>query len=238
MEGFGFLDIIFFAIVAAFIVLRLRSVLGRRTGHERPPTQGSIFGARPDNVEDNVISLPDRGAAVPGEATVEADGDAAMSDVPAEEGVTAMAGGLGDIKRADPSFDTNEFLAGARVAYEMIVVSFANGDVDTLKPLLAGDVYANFAGAIQDREAREETLETTLVAINSAEVIEARMEGRSAEVTVKFVSESVNVTRDAAGEAVSGDPRAVEKVTDIWTFARDTRGNDPNWRLIATSSPN
>jgi len=234
MEGFGFLDIIFFAIVAAFIVLRLRSVLGRRTGHEPPPTQGSMFGRRPDSVEDNVISLPERGAAVP----VEAAGDAAMSDVPAEEGVTAMAGGLGDIKLADPSFDTNEFLSGASVAYEMIVVSFANGDVDTLKPLLTGDVYANFAGAIQDREARGETLETTLVAINSAEVIEARTEGRSAEVTVKFVSESVNVTRDAAGEAVSGDPRAVEKVTDIWTFARDTRGNDPNWRLIATSSPN
>jgi len=238
MEGFGFLDIIFFAIVAAFIVLRLRSVLGRRTGHERPPTQGSMFGRRPDSVEDNVVSLPERGAAIPGEAPVEADGDAALSDVPAEEGVTAMAGGLGEIKLADPSFDTDEFLSGARVAYEMIVVSFANGDVDTLKPLLAGDVYANFAGAIQDREARGEILETTLVAINSAEVIEARTEARSAEVTVKFVSESVNVTRDAAGEAVSGDPRAVEKVTDIWTFARDTRGNDPNWRLIATSSPN
>lgn len=234
MEGFDFLDIIFFAIVAAFIVLRLRSVLGRRTGHERPRGQSSMFGRRQDSAEDNVIALPERGAAG-GSGEAAAEGDAAMGDA---AGVTAMAGGLGDIKRADPSFDTNEFLAGARVAYEMIVVSFANGDTDTLQPLLATDVYANFAAAIQDRETRSETLETTLVAINSAEVIEARTEGRSAEVTVKFVSESVNVTRDAAGEAVSGDPRAVEKVTDIWTFARDTHGSDPNWRLIATSSPN
>ena len=234
MEGFGFLDIIFFAIVAAFIVLRLRSVLGRRTGHERPPSQGSVVGRRPDGVEDNVIALPEHGAAG-GSGEAAAEGDAAMG---ATAGATAMAGGLGDIKRADPSFDANEFLSRARVAYEMIVVSFANGDVDTLKPLLAGDVYANFAGAIHDREARTETLETTLVMIDSAEVIEARTEGRLAEITVKFVSESVNVTRDAAGEVVSGDPRAVEKVTDIWTFARDTHGSDPIWRLIATSSPN
>ncbi|MBM3518071.1 MAG: Tim44 domain-containing protein [Alphaproteobacteria bacterium] len=230
MEGIGFLDIVFFAMLAAFIILRLRSVLGRRTGHEQRPSR-PLFGRAPEAAEDNVVALPERAKPVaePAEPVAERDRQAQAAPAPG-------AAVLTQIKIADPSFDAAEFVKGARIAYEMIVVSFASGDTDTLRPLLAEEVYGNFARAIREREARGESQETTLVAIGSAEIIDTALKGRVAEVAVKFVSELVNVTRDANGQVIAGDPRAVDKVTDIWTFGRDTRSRDPNWRLTATRS--
>jgi len=226
-EGFQFLDIILFAMVAGFIFLRLRRVLGRRTGHEKPPPD-VIARSGAEESEDNVVQLPDSKDWAE-ESTAEAS---------AGEGEVMVTTGLTQIKVADPSFKQNEFLAGARVAYEMIVTSFANGDTDTLRPLLNDEVYEDFLAAITRRERKEETLETTLLAIKSTDVIEAQMAGAVAEVTIKFVSEMVNLTRDAQDEVVSGDPRAVQEITDIWTFARDLVSRDPNWTLIATRSSN
>ena len=120
----------------------------------------------------------------------------------------------------------------------MIVTSFANGDTDTLRPLVADEVYSNFAQAIDNRERRGEIVETTILSIKSADVIEADINVSLAEVTVKFVTEMVSVTRDANGEVVAGDARAVQDVTDIWTFARSAKSSDPNWTLIETRSPN
>ena len=120
----------------------------------------------------------------------------------------------------------------------MIVEAFARGDREALRPLLANEVYERFAGAIDSREARKETLETRLIALNAADITEARMNGPLAEVTVEFVSEQVNLTRNAAGEVIDGDPDEVETVVDIWTFRRDTRSDDPNWLLAATRTPN
>ena len=240
MEGFGFLDIIFFAMVAAFIVLRLRSVVGRRTGHERRSNDRSMFDERQNMADDNVISLPERSSASPSSE----DAAENKSDIESDEAIEStsdsksIAQGLKDIRRADASFDRGEFLVGARVAYEMVVTAFAKGDEESLEPLLATDVFADFSGAIGDRKERRETLETTLVAIESAEIIDADMRAQSAEVTVSFISEFINVTRNSEGEVVAGDPRVVDKVTDIWTFARDTRISDPNWRIILTSSSN
>ena len=226
-EGFQFLDIILFAMVAGFIFLRLRGVLGRRTGHEKPPAD-VIARRRAEDSEDNVVQLPDA------EGQAEEDNAEATAD----EGEVMVTAGLAQIKVADPSFKKGDFLAGARLAYEMIVTSFANGDTDTLRPLLNDEVYEDFLAAIRRRERKEETLETTLLAINSTDVIEARMACEIAEVTVKFVIEMVNLTLDAQGDVVSGDPRAVQEITDIWTFARDLAGRDPNWTLIATRSSN
>ena len=223
-EGFQFLDIIFFAMVAAFILLRLRSVLGRRTGREKSPRE---MLSRDSN-EDNVVPLPDRSEW----------GDETSLEAGSEEGEMLMTAGLTQVKVADPQFNETDFLAGSRVAYEMTVTSFAGGDTDTLRPLLNDEVYKNFATAIQEREQRGETLESTLLAIKTAEIIEANMSGDVAAITVKFVSEMVNLTRDAEGEIISGDPRDVREVTDIWTFARNTKARDPNWILIATRSPN
>jgi predicted lipid-binding transport protein (Tim44 family) len=224
----AFFDIIFFALVAGFLILRLRSVLGRRTGQE--------------NRERWTPRLPTRGAPAPGTSDRPA-GPATVTPLPGVRPVApaAAAGGsaldtaFAQIKSADPNFDPARFVEGARAAFEMIVTAYAQGDVNTLRPLLADDVYDNFAAAIRGRQDAKQTLETTLISLKTAEIIEARMEGRTAFVTVKFVSEQVNVTRNAAGEIVEGDPNRVATVTDVWTFARNTRASDPNWALVQTS---
>lgn len=225
-EGFYLIDILLFAMIAAFLVYRLRSVLGKRNGQERQrPNPYAQRPGQPGGQEtDNVVTLPDRGRAI----------DAP----PPTMEPTSLAGALAQIKIADPAFDENYFLQGAKSAFEMIVVSFAKGDTATLRPLLSDDVYDNFAAAIRDRIAAAETRETRVESIDDVDLIDARMDGRSAFVTVKFVSNQINVTRDAEGNVVEGDPERALEVTDIWTFARNTRSRDPNWLLIETRTPN
>ena len=226
--GDGFLDIILFAMIAAFLVLRLRSVLGRRTGHERPPPESiSTQRQASDKPTDNVVELPDRSAS----AKADEDFVAGTSDDP-------LAAGLTQLRIADPSFDPEGFLAGARSAFEMIVQAFAAGDVKTLRSMLNDEVYENFSAAVKERESANETLETTIVGIKKADIIEARINGRMAFVTVKFLSEQVNVTRDKDGKVIDGDPNKLTEVTDIWIFARNTRARDPNWTLVETRSSN
>ena len=225
-----FLDIILFALIAAFLVLRLRSVLGRRDGHQGPTQDPFGTSSRRDRGDDNVVRLPDRSDSL-------ADDDVA----PALEGEPSGAGtpleaGLAQIKIADPRFDSAEFASGARIAFEMVLVSFAAGDTGTLRPLLSPEVFGNFSQSILDREQAGETMETTLVGIRTAELVEAYMAGRTAHVTIKFVSEQITVVRDEAGEVIEGDPTVVTEVTDFWTFARDTRNRDPNWILVATGT--
>lgn len=221
--GFQFLDILLLGAIAGFIALRLRAVLGQRTGHQqrrRPPFGGpeSESDKNAADDRDNVIPLPRR------------EGDAAAS-LPGDEKVAR-------IRAADPSFDLAEFMAGAKAAYEMIVTAFAAGDKDTLRPLLSREVFADFAGVIDDRTKRGETVETTFVGLRSAEIVESQVNGRIIEVTVKFESELISVTKDAQGHVIAGHANAVDQVTDIWTFARDAGSRDPNWTLIATSAPN
>ena len=218
-DGFNVLEILLLAMVAGFIVLRLRSVLGRRTGAEprRPPAAGQPNAER---APGNVIPLPGRPTS------------------PQETFEGPAAAGLGKIGTADPSFSAGDFLNGAKGAYEMIVTAFAKGDIATLRSLLGDEVYRSFASAIEQRQGRGETQETTLVGIKEAEIVEADLtSNRMAEVTVRFVSELVNVTRDKAGQLVGGNPNAVEETIDIWTFARNLRSSDPNWQLIATATP-
>jgi predicted lipid-binding transport protein (Tim44 family) len=234
-DGIQFLDIILFAAVAAFFVLRLRGVLGKRTGHEKRPKYDPF--AKPDKdeggEEDKVIPLPDRSRAA---RTDEAAEDAEEAAEAAAE--TPLAAGLMQIKRVDKAFDEEQFLNGAGTAFEWIINAFAQGETKTLRPLLSNDVYDDFAGAIEEREGAGQTLETTMVGITEAAIIEAELQGRTAFVTIKFVSEQVNVVRDSDGEVVEGDPSHVTKITDIWTFARNTRSRDPDWTLVATRSPN
>ena len=149
-----------------------------------------------------------------------------------------LASGITQIRIADSSFHPVEFANGARAAFEMIVQAFAESDTKTLENLLAEDVFENFNDAIVARREANEKLETTIIGIGSADVIEASMDGRNAMVTVKFVSEQVNVTHDAEGRVVDGDPNQVTEITDIWTFSRDTKASDPNWKLVETRSQN
>lgn len=220
--GFQFIDIILFALVAGFLILRLRSVLGRRDGHQGPAQDPFRPPAAKEPAEAEVVRLPERGEPAAG----------AVADHPPG----SLQAGLTQIKIADPSFKDDEFLSGAGMAFEMILTAYVAGDSAALKPLLSPEVFANFSRSIEERAAAGEVLETTLVGVRKATIEEAYMAGRMAHVTVRFVSEQVTVTRNAAGEIVEGDPDRVTTVTDLWTFARDTRSPDPNWTLVATGT--
>jgi predicted lipid-binding transport protein (Tim44 family) len=224
-EAFDIYTIVFL-VLAVVIFLRLRSVLGRRNGHERPPTDIYRPSSRTANDdEDNVVPLPGR------------EGPAGAGDFDDEaEPATPLEKDLRDIHRADQTFTPENFTEGAKMAYEMIVSSFAAGDRKTLKPLLARDVYEGFVAVIDDRESRSETVESNFIGINKAEITEATLEGRTATVTVRFVSELVSATRNEAGAVVDGDPTEVMTVTDIWSFARDVTSRDPNWKLVSTET--
>ncbi len=242
MSDGTFIEIVILAAVAAFFILKLRSVLGKRTGHEKRPDYDPFTQAedrKGETGDDKVIQLPDRGAGRPlsEDEVFEAPREEAEA-LEEEIADSPLAAGITQIRLADRDFDPRQFIAGARGAFEMIIGAFAQADVKTLRPLLANEVYDDFSGAIKEREENKETLETTLIGITSAEIIEAEMQQKTAFVTVKFVSEQVNVTRDVEGRIVDGDPNHVAKVTDIWTFARNTRSRDPNWALVATRSPN
>lgn len=237
-DGFYFFDIVLFAMIAGFIVYRLRSVLGRRHGEEKQRPNpfagprggahrqgaGSQTGAGTAQGGDNVVHLPER--------------NRGMDLGGADDGATSLAAGLAQIKAADPTFGEKEFLQGARSAFEMIVIAFAKGETDTLKPLLSDEVYENFADAIRDRERAGESLETSIEDFKDVDLLEARMKGATALVTVKFVTEQINVTRDGSGDAIEGSPDKAEEVVDIWTFSRNTRSRDPNWALVETRTPN
>ena len=217
-NSFQFLDIILFAGVAGFLLFRLRSVLGRRTGNERrrldPFAQRPVAPPPPGTSPFNVAPA---NTARPAPAAIGTDGLAAL-------------------RAADPSFDPDAFLAGARTAFEMIVKAFAAGDTATLQPLLAPDVFAAFSEAIQARQAAKETHETKIVAIKVAVIEQVAVENANGLVTVKLVTDQINVTRTADGAVVEGDAdKAVEK-TDFWTFSRPLRSRNPNWILVATHS--
>ena len=223
-DGFHALDIVFFAVVAVFLILRLRSVLGKRTGNEEPP-RWTRTPKDDGDTADNVIDLTRARRPVEAEPVVTAD-------VAATAG--PLARGEAAIRARDPSFSNTGFLSGARMAFEMIVGAFAAGDKKALRPLLADQVYKPFCDAIDARARAGEELSTEIMGIKSAEIIEAIMVGTVAQVTVRFVSEQINVIKDLDGRIVEGDPSRIVPVTDEWTFSRDTRSKDPNWHLSAT----
>lgn len=225
-QGIQFIDIIFLGLVAGFLVLRLRSVLGRRTGEEkerdlRGRSQEDV--ARQSQRQDNVIELPGRH-----------DGERPIRFGVEDDAVEA---GLTRISLADPSFEPDRFMGGARAAFEMIVGAFAKGDTQALRPLLADQVYADFENAIRQRHAAGEEMETEIASIKSIDIREAELRDDIASITVRFVSEQMVLVKDSEGRVLQGDPTRYEMVTDDWTFARNTASSDPNWLLVATETP-
>jgi predicted lipid-binding transport protein (Tim44 family) len=229
---------IIFLALAVFVFLRLRSVLGQRTGRERPPYDP--YSVR-RSTGDKVVAMPARA----GDAPTPTEGVRPVEST--EPGTTdhwkgiaqpgsALASALDAIVAEDRSFDPKHFLAGARAAYEMIVTAYAEGDRRTLKNLLSREVYDSFDTVIREREARGETAETRFVSIDATDITAADLRARTAQITVRFLSHLVTVTRDRAGHVVDGNPDKVTDVTDIWTFARDLSSRDPNWKLVATEA--
>ena len=233
---FDIYTIIFLAL-AVFIFLRLRSVLGTRTGRERPPYDpySARDAARGSSADGKVVSLPTRaGTEAPARPAEPVEPVDRWKDI-AEAG-SPVAAGLEAIVAADPSFDAQAFLAGGRQAYEMIVTAFAEGDRKTLRNLLSREVMEGFDAAITDREGRGETVETKFVSLDTAKIVGAEARGRTAQITVRFVSKLITATRGRDGQVTEGNPESVTDVTDVWTFARDLTSRDPNWKLVATEA--
>jgi predicted lipid-binding transport protein (Tim44 family) len=232
-------------IVAVVAILKLRSVLGRRTGDE----ESRIEKVRAEHREaaaaaDKVVTLPRRGAET--YQSAEGDGAGAVAEVEAKirssysDRDSPVQQGLLEILHQDANFDPQHFLQGAKAAYEMIVTAFAEGNRRMLKDLLDTDVYDGFVAAIADREGRGEQVDQSFVGIEKADIVEADLNKGVASITVRFVSQLISATRDRSGAIISGDDKRVKEVTDIWTFSRDlstarARAN-PNWKLIATQA--
>ena len=237
-DGLNLLNIILLAL-AVGIFLKLRSVLGRRTGHERPPYDPySDTGGG----NDKVVTLPKRPGAAR-ERTVDAAGDPFATGTSAPnrwrgiaEPASDLAVKLDRVAAADRDFDGEGFLGGARGAYEMIVSSFAEGDRETLRPLLSDDVYKSFEGAITQREKDGLTIDQSFIGIDKATIADAAVDGTRVRVTVSFASKLTSCTKSSDGVVVEGDPVTVREVTDIWTFERDAMSRDPNWQLVATGA--
>ena len=192
--SFEYIDIILLAMIAGFIVLRLRGILGKKTGFE----------------EDVSSSFPQESNEIKTQSIQNSE-----------------------------NFDENakqEFLKGAKIAYETIITNFSNGKLKEIKSLLDKNVYQQFDEAIKDRMVKKLSSETTFIGINSAEIKEHQQNKNMLEVTVEFVSEIISCMKDKENKIISGDPEKVKKVHDIWKFSKDSRSNNPNWFLVDTQA--
>ena len=239
-------DIILIGLVAVFLILRLRSVLGKRTGNERPPARDPFTPPSPPTAtprvgdrgdapasqgNDNVVPLPTASAPAPRPSLATSGPGGIRATV-----MPTATAGVAAIRGADPSFEPIGFTGGARAAFTAIVEAFAKGETSSLRPLLDGPTFSSFEAAIRGRLERKEKAETTLIGFEASDVSGAELQGTNAVVTVRFVSEQINVLRNADGQIIDGNPNEVQKVIDLWTFRRDTKSSDPNWLLIKTES--
>ena len=201
-EAFQYLDILILAIVAALVLLRLRSVLGRRTGHEKTDTSRFAYEEPQKNKEEDITKI-----------------QPSVDPKPKDDGW----------------FDQKDFLNGASNAYELIVTNFETGNKEALKPFLSDSVMSSFEDVIDQRKANDEKVEFNFIGIESSEVVHKDLKSNPMEVTVRFISEMITCIKNSKDEVISGSLNQVQKITDIWTFAKKKNSKDPNWLLVATS---
>lgn len=227
------LDILIFAAIAAFLIYRLNSVLGTRHGDERqrpnpftPKEQKTADTTDPSAPKKPQVIAPPLPVISPGMMDELIDKDANVDG--------KIEQGLEDIRSADPYFDLNSFMQGARYAFELIVKAYARGDLPALQPLVSTKLYGDFAAGVKSRNEKGHQAELIIHRIKSAQLTGAHLGGTMAYVTVALEVEETSFTRDASGTLVDGDPDAILTIRDVWTFTRDTRITDPNWILIET----
>jgi predicted lipid-binding transport protein (Tim44 family) len=218
------LTTIVFALVAVFVVWKMRTILGTRNESNPNPAPRPQNGSSSTSTE-----LANRSAA-----------NASNDDLrwmPFAAFGTEMWQRLDEISKIDSSFNPREFVEGSKMAYDMILKGFSGGDLAALKPLLGKDVFESFSAAVSERRHKKAQLETTLVSIDRSEMKEVKIEGKSAQIVMRFVAKVISVTRDENGLVLEGAPDKVTEVVDVWTFQRDLNSYDPNWRLISTEEP-
>lgn len=211
------IQLLVLAAIAVFLILKLRSVLGTREGFEKPPVQPDA-GPLPRRNFDVIEGGPDRD----------------ITDHVPDGSDSAKA--LAAMKLAEPSFSVNEFLGGARGAYEMILMAFEKGEVEPIRNFVSPEVYSVFHDAVEARKAQGLTVEANFVGLRELALNEAIFDRdtRNAEIAVRFLGELTSVVKNTEGEIVEGDASEIKRQRDTWTFQRVMGSDDPNWRLIAT----
>ncbi|MBD8066477.1 Tim44 domain-containing protein [Devosia sp. PTR5] len=235
MDDFLDLPTLIAIVVAVFVLFRLRSVLGTRTGNERPPVDRSRSVRNEKPADDTVTPLRPRPAEQP-DLDMERRARKLEAEIEqAAPGNEALANGLRTVAAADPTFTPKSFLDGAKQAYEMILTAYAEGDRQTLKNLLEKDVFEGFQKAISDREAAGQKVDFTFVGLPKVAIVHAEDDRKQVSVTVDFHAEVVSATRDKDGNLIEGNADSVQTVADEWTFARNPKSRDPNWKVVGTS---
>jgi len=229
------------AAVALMVIWRLRSVLGQRTGHERPPIDPY---ANPRRTNGSNSAETSNGKIL--EFPYNKEDSEKKTDVAVEpkapiwtgfaDAASPLAAGFEKLVQADPAFLPGSFIEGAKLAYEMIVEAFAKGDKPALRNLLSREVYDGFSKAIDSRSQAGEKLEFQFVGFEKVEFATVALIEKRASIVVKFVSEMISATFDKAGTLIDGNPKEVRDITDIWTFERDVTQKDPNWRVVSTET--
>ena len=209
-----FIDIIIFAVIAVLLVLRLRSVLGQRTGYEQPQAE------RPTNrFDDN-----------------ENDGEVIPLHLTATDGIPATLHGLDALRQIDRNFNEKEFIGGAKSAFEMILIAYAEGDLAQLRRLLGYELLQSFTSSIENRIAANESLSITLDELREVSILNISVINQMASITMHFHSVQTRVAKDKNGEPIDSEDIGAREFTDIWTFERDLTLSDPNWKLTETES--
>jgi predicted lipid-binding transport protein (Tim44 family) len=221
--GSTLIQLIILAGIALFLILRLRSVLGTRTGFEKHPDAARMPPSR--SRDDRNLQVIEGGAT---------DHDIADFIDPASESGRAIAA----MKQAEPAFRLAKFLGGAKKAYEHILMAFERGEAEVLQDLLSPEVYTSFTDVIDDRKSRGWTVESTFAGIREARVLKAEFDpkNKEADITIRFGADLTSVVRDAKGKVIEGSPDAIRRQSDTWTFSRVMGAADPNWILVGTGS--
>jgi len=204
--------------VAIFLIIKLRSVLGTRDGFEKPPLPMDAVRPRVKRDFEVIEGGPDRD----------------ITDHVTDGSASAKA--LAAMKTAEPGFSVNTFLQGARGAYEMILMAFEKGEMDSIKPFLSPEVFDTFSEAVAQREGEGLSVEASFIGLREMVLSDATFDAASgeADVSVRFLGELTSVVRNKAGDVVEGSPTAIKKQRDVWTFSRRMGADDPNWLLSAT----
>jgi predicted lipid-binding transport protein (Tim44 family) len=216
-EGFAFFDIIIFAMLAGYLVFQLRRALGRRSDNQEPKSKPSPEQRPKHGETDNVVTIkPNKNK---------------------KENQEETLGGLTELREKDPSFSDTDFIKGSKEAFSWIVEAFSKGEISKLEPLLSGPLFNGFKQAIEQREANQLSLETNVVSIKSAQIHNVTVKNDQVSITVEYVTDQIKSTRNSKDEIVDGDPDTIETVTDLWTFNRNIKSQNPNWTLVKTETP-
>lgn len=226
-------DILILALIALFVILRLRNTLGKDIGHKPDFTdlRKHLTGEKPAEKEKDAAQKAAAGVNPKSPLLTPREEENALL---ASLGDPKLIAGVDAMREADPSFSVNQFLDGAKGAFEWVINAYNEGDTETLKNLMAPELFAEYQAAMNAANALEEKPETTLVKIVDAQLISAAVENNRARMVVRFLSEQVEVTRNKEGAIIAGDASKTETIDDEWVFERDVKSKNPNWQVMDT----